>query len=101
MRAFRVLATIITLVVVYFLLVLPGQVAEHIFVGWIADGIRESTGLELPRLETVLTYISFLMPLFAAGAAMYLYHKAYLPTVISQHQPVREGGRQLDWRSYF
>jgi hypothetical protein len=101
MRAFRVVTTIFALVVLYLLLVLPGQVAEHIFISWIADGLREYTGLELPRLETILTYISFLMPLLAAGAAMYLYHKAYLPTVISRYQPVREGRRRVDWRSYF
>jgi hypothetical protein len=101
MRAFRVVTTILALVVLYLLLVLPGQVAEHIFISWIADGLREYTGLELPRLETILTYISFLMPLLAAGAAMYLYHKAYLPTVISRYQPVREGRRRVDWRSYF
>jgi hypothetical protein len=57
MRApFKVVTTIVALVVLYFLLVLPGQVAEHIFIAWIADGIREYSGLELPRLETVLTY---------------------------------------------
>lgn len=101
MRAFRVLTTIILLAVLYLLLVLPGQVAEHMFVAWIADGIREYTGLELPRLETVLGYISFLMPLLAAGAAMYLYHKAYVPTVIRKYQPIREGTRRIEWRSYF
>jgi hypothetical protein len=79
MRIRQILSTIVALVFVYLLLVLTGRVAEHIFIGWIADGIREYTGLELPRLETALSYISFTMPLFAAGAAMYLYHKAYLP----------------------
>lgn len=89
-----------TLVVLYLLLILPGQVAEHMFIGWIADGIRDATGLELPRLETALRYVSFLMPLLAAGAALYLYHKAYLPTVIRQYQLVREERRRVDWRSY-
>src|ERR1700730_6345890 len=101
MGALRVVTTIIALVVLYLLLVLPGQVAEHIFIAWIADGVREYTGLELPRLETILTYISFLMPLLAAAAAMYLYHKAYLPTVIRRYQPVRDGRQRVDWRSYF
>jgi hypothetical protein len=100
MRAFQILSSIVTVAVLWFLLALPGQVAEHMFIGWIADGIREYTGWELPRLETVLTYISFLMPLLAAAAAMYLYHKAYLATVISRYQPVREGGRRVDLRSW-
>jgi len=100
MLALRLL-TVVALVVLSFLFSLPGAVAEHIFIAWIADGLREYTGLELPRLETVLTYVSFLMPLLAAGAALYLYHKAYLPTVIRRYQPVREGRRRVDWRSYF
>src|SRR6266403_4920044 len=100
MLALRLL-TVVALVVLSFLFSLPGAVAEHIFIAWIADGLREYTGLELPRLETVLTYVSFLTPLLAAGAALYLYHKAYLPTVIRRYQPVREGRRRVDWRSYF
>jgi hypothetical protein len=101
MRLLKLLTTIIAVGVVYVLFVLPGQVAEHIFIGWIADGIRNATGWELPRLETALRYISFLVPLLAACAAMYLYHRVYLPTVIRQYQPVREGTQRVEWRSGF
>ena len=40
MRLIQLVTTIIAVAVVWLLFELPGQVAEHIFIGWVADGVR-------------------------------------------------------------
>jgi len=57
---------------------LPLDVAKDLYVHPIAEAIREATGSKMPRLEIILSYAAFLLPLLAAVSALYLYHKLYL-----------------------
>jgi hypothetical protein len=68
--------------VLYLLFGLPSDVAKDMYIHPIAEQVREWTGFEMPRLENIISYVSFMLPLLAAISTVYLYHQLYVKRLI-------------------
>jgi len=79
---------------------------KDLYVHLIADAIRERTGLEMPNLENILSYGSFILPILAAICVLYLYHVLYVSPKIkrirNKYELIRESeeDNSIDLRAF-
>jgi hypothetical protein len=73
----------------------------------VAEWIKEKTGLSIPDAEFIMSYISFILPLLAAVATLYLYHRVYLSSLINaqrkKYELIRAAEEEripIDWKGY-
>lgn len=94
MRLIRlVLAAIVGIVLALLSLLLwhfPLEIAKDIIIHPIAEEISAKLGLKVPTLETIISYISFVLPVLAAVCTLYLYHVIYDATQGQQVALIRE-----------
>ena len=92
----RLIPGAISWIVLYLLFGLPLDVAKDLYVHPIADEVRELTGWEMPKLEIILSYITFIFPLLAVIATLYLYHHLYVAGKIRQIEKKYQIARPVD-----
>jgi hypothetical protein len=94
MSLFRRFIGLFVAAILALLFALPLDVFKDLYVGPIADEARHVTGLSMPKLETILSYASFSLPLLAAISTLYLYHIFYVNPLLrkikAEYQPIRE-----------